>query len=56
MSDKERRSSLASIAARGGRPHEDLQALVFGPSIKLDTIDNLSQQNSMRPYVIGRKL
>jgi hypothetical protein len=43
MSDEECRSSLASAAARGGRSHEDLQALVSGPSIKSNTIDNLSQ-------------
>jgi hypothetical protein len=34
MSDEERRSSLASTTAGGGRPHEDLQAPVFGPSIE----------------------
>jgi hypothetical protein len=43
MSDEERRSSLASTTAGGGRPHEDLQAPVFGPSIELGTIDNLAQ-------------
>jgi hypothetical protein len=43
MSDEERRSSLASTGAGGGRPHEDLQALVSGPSIKSNTIDNLAQ-------------
>jgi hypothetical protein len=43
MSDKERRSILASTTAGGGRPHEDLQALASGPSIEPDTIDNLAQ-------------
>jgi hypothetical protein len=43
MSDDERRSILASTVARGGRPHEDLQAPVSEPSIELDTIDNLAQ-------------
>jgi hypothetical protein len=43
MSDEECRSNLASTAAGGGRPHEDLQALVSGPSIELDMIDNLAQ-------------
>jgi hypothetical protein len=43
MSDEERRSSLASTIAGGKRPHEDLQAPASGPSIELDTIDNLAQ-------------
>jgi hypothetical protein len=43
MSDEERRSSLASIAARGGRPREDLQVPASGPSIEPDTVDNLAQ-------------
>jgi hypothetical protein len=43
MSDEERRSNLASIVAGGERSHEDLQAPASGPSIKLDTIDNLAQ-------------
>jgi hypothetical protein len=43
MSDDERRSSLASTTAGGGRPHEDLQAPASGPLIDLDTIDNLAQ-------------
>jgi hypothetical protein len=42
MSDAEHRSSLASTTAQGGRPDEDLQALVFGPSTEPDTIDNLA--------------
>jgi hypothetical protein len=42
MSDEERRTSLASTAAGGGRPHEDLQALASGPSIESDMIDNLA--------------
>jgi hypothetical protein len=42
MSDNERRSTLASTTAGGRRPHEDLQAPAFGPSIELDTIDNLA--------------
>jgi hypothetical protein len=36
MSDEECRSSLASIAAGGGRPHGDLQVLASGPSIDLN--------------------
>jgi hypothetical protein len=43
MSDEERRSSLASTVAGGGRPQENLQAPVSGPSIELDMIDNLDQ-------------
>jgi hypothetical protein len=43
MSDEERRSSLASTVAGGGRPHENLQEPVSGPSIELDMIDNLDQ-------------
>jgi hypothetical protein len=43
MSDKERRSSLASTAAGGERPHEDLQAPASRPSIELETIYNLPQ-------------
>jgi hypothetical protein len=43
MSDEEHRSSLASIVAGGGRPHEDHQAPAFGPSIEPDMIDNLAQ-------------
>jgi hypothetical protein len=43
MSDVERRSSLASTVAGGGRPHEDLQTPPSGPSIKPDMIDNLAQ-------------
>jgi hypothetical protein len=43
MSDEERRTSLASLAAGGGWPHEDLHAPAFGPSIELGTIDNLAQ-------------
>jgi hypothetical protein len=43
MSDEERRSSLASTTAGGGRQHEDLQASVSGSSIESDTIDNLAQ-------------
>jgi hypothetical protein len=43
MSDEERRRSLASTVAGGGRLHEDLQAPASGPSIKPDTIDNLAQ-------------
>jgi hypothetical protein len=43
MSDEERRSSLASTAAGGGRPHEDLETPASGPSIEPDTIDNLAQ-------------
>jgi hypothetical protein len=43
MSDEERRSSLASMAVGGGRPHEDLHAPTSGPSIEPDTIDNLAQ-------------
>ena len=43
MSDEEHRSSLASTAAEGGRPHEDLQAPASRPSIEPDTIDNLAQ-------------
>jgi hypothetical protein len=43
MSDEERRSSLASTAAGGGRPHEHRQAPASGPSIEPDTIDDLSQ-------------
>jgi hypothetical protein len=43
MSDEVRRSSLASTAVGGGRPHEDLQAPVSGSSIEPDTIDNLPQ-------------
>jgi hypothetical protein len=43
MSDEERRSSLASTAAGGGRQHEDLQASTSGSSIESDTIDNLTQ-------------
>jgi hypothetical protein len=43
MSDEDRRSSLASTIAGGGRPHEDVQAPASGPSIEPDTIDNLAQ-------------
>jgi hypothetical protein len=43
MSDEQCRSSLASTTAGGGRPQEDLQAPAFGPSIKLNMIDNLAQ-------------
>jgi hypothetical protein len=43
MSDEECRSCLASTAPGGGRPHEDLHAPASGPSIELDTIDNLAQ-------------
>jgi hypothetical protein len=43
MSDEEHRSSLVSTVAEGGRPHEDLQTPVSGPSIEPDTIDNLAQ-------------
>jgi hypothetical protein len=43
MSDEERRRSLASTIAGGGRPHEDLQASVSGPSFEPDMIDNLAQ-------------
>jgi hypothetical protein len=43
MSDEDRRSSLASTIAGGGRPHEDLQAPASGPSIEPDTIDHLAQ-------------
>jgi hypothetical protein len=43
MSDEEYRSSLPSIAAGGGRPHEDLQAPGSRPSIESDMIDNLAQ-------------
>jgi hypothetical protein len=42
MSDEKRRSSLASTAAGGGWPHEDLQAPTFGHSIESDTTDNLA--------------
>jgi hypothetical protein len=42
MCDEERRRSLASTVARGGRLHEDLQAPASGPSIEPDTIDNLA--------------
>jgi hypothetical protein len=43
ISDEERRNSLASTTTGGGRPHEDLLAPASGPSIDLDTIDNLAQ-------------
>jgi hypothetical protein len=43
MSDEQRRSSLASIAAGGEWQHEDLKAPVSGPSIEPDIIDNLAQ-------------
>jgi hypothetical protein len=43
MSDEERKSSLASTAAVGGRAHEDLQAPASRPSIESDTIDKLAQ-------------
>jgi hypothetical protein len=43
MSDEERWSSLTSTTAGGGRPHENLQAPVSGPSIEPNTIDNLAQ-------------
>jgi hypothetical protein len=43
MSDGERMSCLASMAARGGRPHEVLQAPAYRPSIELDMIDKLAQ-------------
>jgi hypothetical protein len=46
MSDEERRSSLASTAAGGGRPHEDLQAPTSGPSIEPDMINDLAQATS----------
>jgi hypothetical protein len=43
MSDEEHMCSLASTTAGVGRPHEDLQTLVSGPSIDPDTINNLTQ-------------
>jgi hypothetical protein len=46
MSDEERRSSLASTAAGGERPHEDLQAPASGPSIEPDMINDLAQPTS----------
>jgi hypothetical protein len=54
MSDEERRSSLASTTAGGGRPQEDLQALVAGPSIELDTIDNLAQLTACNLMLLVR--
>jgi hypothetical protein len=52
MSDKECRSSLASTTARGGRPHEDLQAPASEPSIDPDMIDNLAQPTACNIILI----
>jgi hypothetical protein len=46
MSDEERRSSLASVVAGGGWPHEDLQAPASKPSIEPDTMHNLAQSTA----------
>jgi hypothetical protein len=63
MSDKERRSSFASIAA-GGRPQGEHQVLVFGliegheqplPSIEPNTIDNLAQLTACNLIVLVRE-
>jgi hypothetical protein len=54
MSDEERRSSLASTAAGGGRPHEDLQAPVSGPSIEPDMIDNLARPTACSLMLLVR--
>jgi hypothetical protein len=55
MSDEERRCRLAYTTAGGGRPHEDLQAPVSGPSIEPDTVDNLAQPTSCNlMLLVGR--
>jgi hypothetical protein len=63
MSDKERRSSFASIAA-GGRPQGEHQVPVFGliegheqplPSIEPNTIDNLAQLTACNLIVLVRE-
>jgi hypothetical protein len=54
INDEQCRSSLASTAARGGRPHEDLQAPASGPSIKPDTIDNLARPTTCSLMLLVR--
>jgi hypothetical protein len=54
MSDEERRSSLASTTAGGGRPHEDLQAPASRPSIEPDKIDNLAQPTTCNLMLLVR--
>jgi hypothetical protein len=54
MSDEERRSSLASTIAGGGRPHEDLQAPMSRLSIELDMIDNLAQPTACSLMLLVR--
>jgi hypothetical protein len=52
MSDEECRRSLASTAAGGEQPHEDLQAPVSGPSIEPDMIHNLAQPTTCNPMLL----